>query len=88
MSDTTVSILFTISIAATLGFLIGWLCGEQVALRKSAEATVQELRERLEQATSEAPPGSSTDQRRMRHVLNDAHKHIVAVSKGLKNQPR
>ena len=86
MSDTTVSILFTISIAATLGFLIGWLCGEQVAFRKSAETTVQELRERLEQATSETPQGLQLTE--MRHVLNDAHKHIVAVSKGLKNQPR
>jgi hypothetical protein len=86
MSDTIVSILFYISVAATLGFLIGWLCGEQVARRAGAEAMVQELRERLEQATSETPQGLRLTE--MRHVLNDAHKHIVAVSKGLKNQPR
>jgi hypothetical protein len=86
MSDTIVSILFYISVAATLGFLIGWLCGEQVALRKSAETTVQELRKRLEQATSETPQGLQLTE--MRHVLNDAHKHILDVSKGLKNQPR
>ena len=85
MSDTIVSILFYISIAATLGFLIGWLCGEQVARRACAEAMVRELRERLERVTSETPQDLQLTE--MRHVLNDAHKHILAVSKGLKNQP-
>ena len=85
MSDTIVSILFYMSITAVLGFLIGWLCGEQVARRKSAEATVQELRERLEQTSSDTPQDRQLHQ--MRRVLNDAHKHILAVSKGLKNQP-
>ena len=57
MNETIVSIFFYISIAATLGFPIGWLCGEQVARRKSAESTVQELRERLEGATSKTSQG-------------------------------
>ena len=86
MSDTTVSILFYVFVAVVLGFLIGWLCGEQVALRKNAEATVQELRERLEQASSQTSQDRQLSQ--MRRVLNDAHKQILAVSKGLKNQPR
>ena len=86
MSDTIVSILFYISIAATLGFLIGWLGGEQVARRACAEAMVRELRERLEGATSKTSQDPQLTE--MRHVLNDAHKHILAVSKGLKNQPR
>jgi hypothetical protein len=86
MSDTIVSILFYISIAATLGFMIGWLCGEQVARRKNAEAMVQELGERLEEASSETSQDRQLSQ--MRRVLNDAHRHILAVSKGLKNQPR
>jgi hypothetical protein len=86
MNDTIVSVLFYMLVAATLAFMIGWLCGEQVARRKSAEATVQELRERLKQTSSETPQDLQLTE--MRHVLNDAHKHIVAVSKGLKNQPR
>ena len=86
MSDTIVSILFYISIAATLGCLLGWLCGEQIARRACAEAMVRGLRQRLEQASSKTPRDLQLTE--MRHVLNDAHKHIVAVSKGLKNQPR
>jgi hypothetical protein len=86
MSDMIVSVLFYVLVAATLGFMIGWLCGEQVARRKSAEATVEELRERLERVSSETSQDRQLNQ--MRRVLNDAHKHILAVSKGLKNQPR
>jgi hypothetical protein len=86
MNDTIVSILFYMSITAVLGFMIGWLCGEQVAHRKNAEAIVQDLRERLERASSDTPQDRQLHQ--MRRVLNDAHKQILAVSKGLKNQPR
>ena len=86
MSDTIVSIMFYVFVAVVLGFMIGWLCGEQVARRKNAEATVQELRERLEQASSETSQYRQLGQ--MRRVLNDAHKHILAVSKGLENRPR
>ncbi len=86
MNATIVSILFYISIAVTLGCLLGWFWGEQVARRACAEAMVRELRQRLEQATSKTPQDLKLTE--MRHVLNHALKHIVAVSKGLKNQPR
>ena len=72
--------------AVALGFMIGWVCGEQVAYGVSAEAMVQELRERLEQASSDT--SQHRQLREMRSILNDAHKHILAVSKDLKDQPR
>jgi hypothetical protein len=65
--------------------LFGWVCGKQVADRANAEAMVEELRKRLKQASSET--SQYRQLREMRSILNDAHKHILAVSKGLKNQP-
>ena len=86
MNVTIVDVLFYMSITAVLGCLFDWLCGGQIARRACAEAMVRELRERLEQPTSKTSQDLQLTE--MRHVLNDAHKHIVAVSKGLKNKPR
>jgi hypothetical protein len=86
MNGTHAATLLFMLMAVALGFMIGWVCGEQVACRENAEAMVQELRERLELASSETSPNHQL--REMRSILNDAHKHILAVSKGLKNQPR
>jgi hypothetical protein len=85
MNGTDATTLLFMLMAVALGFMIGWVCGEQIARRASAEAMVQELRERLEKASSETSQDRQISQ--MRRVLNDAHRHILAVSKGLKNQP-
>ena len=82
MKGTDAATLFFMLLAVALGFMIGWVCGEQVAYRVSAEAMVQELRERLEQASSETSQHRQLNE--MRRILNDAHKHITAVSKALK----
>jgi Tfp pilus assembly protein PilO len=86
MKETDAATLLFMLMAVALGFMIGWACGEQVARRENAEAMVEELRERLEQASSETSQDRQLNE--MRRVLNDAHKHILAVSKDLKNQPR
>lgn len=49
-------------------------------------AAVEVLRERLEQASSKTSRDLQLTE--MRHVLNDAHKHIVAVSKALQKPAR
>jgi Flp pilus assembly protein TadB len=87
MSENTVWILLYMLLAASFGLMIGWVCGEQVSRRKNAEAMVEDLSERLEQASSEAPARNRQLQE-MRKVLNDTHKQILAVSKALKNSAR
>jgi hypothetical protein len=86
MNGTDAATLLFMLMAVAVGFIIGWVCGEQLAHRVNAEAMVEELRQRLEQASSQTPQDRQL--REMRSILNDAHKHILAVSKGLKNQPR
>jgi Tfp pilus assembly protein PilO len=87
MTDDMTLILLWMLIVASLGFMIGWVCGEQVSRRQSAEAMVQDLSERLEQACSETPT-QNRQLKEMRSVLNDVHKQILAVSKALKNPAR
>jgi hypothetical protein len=87
MTENTVSILIFVLLAAASAFLIGWVCGEQVCHRKNAEEKVAQLSEQLQQPCSRAPKQERL-LKEMRSVLNDAHKHIVAVSKGLKNPVR
>jgi len=76
-------ILMWILVAAGSAFIIGWTCGEQLCRCKNAEEKIAELYDQHENTCSE-----EQEQRRqfkeMRSVLNDAHKHIVAVSKALK----
>jgi hypothetical protein len=82
MSETTASALFYMFLSACLGFVIGWLCGEQVAHRVNAKAQLEDLFERLEQASTQAQ-----QLKEIRAMVNDAHKQILAVSKGLENHP-
>jgi hypothetical protein len=82
MTDATASGLFFLFLAVCLGFVFGWVCGEQVAFRYSAEDMVEDLRERLEEARAELPTKHPQLQE-IRGVLNDIHKHILAVSKAL-----
>ncbi len=81
MSVTTVVLL-----SVGLGLIAGWTCGDEVRRRKNAEAKVEDLRQHLQHACSGAPT-QERQLKEMRSILNDAHKHILAVSKGLKNPP-
>ena len=62
---------------AGFGFVIGWALGDEVRRRKNAEERVEDLRDQLKHSAIPA------QLREIRSVINDAHKHILAVSKGL-----
>ncbi len=82
MKENTVWILTYMLLVAAFAYMIGWVCGELVCRCKNAEEKVAELYEQREHSCS------GTQQQRqfkeLRSVLNDVHKHIVAVSKALK----
>ena len=69
-------------LAAGVGLTLGWTCGQQVRRRKNAEAMVADLRQHLPSAGS-IDKVQDRQLKEMRRVLNDAHKHILAVSKDL-----
>jgi hypothetical protein len=69
-------------ISATFGFMIGEALGGQARVRKYLEQANDDLRKQLQ----EAQPGAPDLQRELsqqRRVINDIHKRIVAVAKGL-----
>jgi hypothetical protein len=72
-------------IFAAFGLMVGWALGDEVRRRKNAEERVDDLRDQLQRAGA---PTQERQLKEMRAVLNDAHKHILAVSKGLQKQPR
>ena len=81
MKENTVWILTYMLLVAAFAYMIGWVCGEQVCRRKNAEEKVAELYDQLEHTCS-----GTQEQRQfkeLRSVLNDTHKHILAVSKAL-----
>jgi hypothetical protein len=72
-------------ISATFGFMIGEALGGHARLRKYLEQANADLREQVE----ETQPGTSQllsalDQQR--RVVNDIHKRISAVQKGLEKR--
>jgi len=75
-------ILLYMLMAVALGFMMGWGFGEQTGRKQSAEDLIDELRDRLH---------STTDlTRQMKHlqaVVNDLHRKVSAVSKGLGKRP-
>jgi septal ring factor EnvC (AmiA/AmiB activator) len=83
MTENTVQILIWMLLAAAFVFMIGWTCGEQVCRRKNAEEKVAELYQQLEHSRS-GTPEQQRQFKELRSVINDVHKHIVAVSKALK----
>lgn len=70
-------------IFAASGLMIGMALGDETRRRRCAEDKVDELRDQLEHASTQ-----ERQLKQMRSVLNDAHSHILAVSKGLEKQPR
>lgn len=57
--------------------------GNELRRRRSAEEQVEELRAQLKQARGPLPERQLKE---IRGVLNDTHKHIVAVTKALEKQ--
>jgi hypothetical protein len=81
MKETTAWILTYMLLV--FAYMIGWVSGELLSRCKNAEEQLAELRAQPPQACS----GMQEQQRHfkeLRSVLNNAHKHIVAVSKALK----
>ena len=69
-------------LSATFGFMIGEALGGQARVRKYLEQANDDLREQLQEAHSGAPDLQRTLSQQ-RRVINDIHKRIVAVTKGL-----
>jgi hypothetical protein len=67
-------------LSAGLGVTAGWLWGDEVRRRKNAEAKAEDLRKHA--------PTSEHQLKELRGVLNDTHKHILAVSKALQKPAR
>ena len=85
MSESTAVMPLWGMIFIALGLMIGMALGDEVRRRKNAEEQVEDLRDQLKRAPV---PLQERQLREMRSVLNDAHKHILAVSKGLEKPPR
>ncbi len=69
-------------ISATFGFMIGEAVGGQARIRKYLEQANDDLRDQIH----EAQPGAPDLQRELgqqRRVINDIHKRIIVVTKGL-----
>ncbi len=76
----TASLLFV-----GLGLLTGWFWGDEVRRRKNAEAKVDDLRKQLQKVAFKAPPPEA-QLKKIAIVLNETHKLVHTVSKGLEKQ--
>ena len=72
-------------ISAGFGFLIGEVCGDLRRHRNCLEQANQELRDRLEEASTDTKPIHRA-LKEQRGVINDIHSRLVAVSKGLQKR--
>jgi AraC-like DNA-binding protein len=68
--------------AVTLGFMMGWGFGEQTGRKDSAEDLIDELRDRLQSSTD-----LTRQLKQLQAVINDLHRKVSAVSKGLGKHP-
>ncbi len=87
MTENIAGILTYMLIVAAFAFIIGWRCGEQLCCRRSAETEVEQMRVRLEQASSN-PQTLDRQLKQIRSIPNDLHKLVLTVSKALKNPAR
>jgi hypothetical protein len=72
-------------LSACFGFLVGELCGDYGRHRKCLQRENDELRDRLE-ATPDGQPIQRV-LKEQRGVINDIHRRLLAVSKGLEKRP-
>lgn len=81
MKETTVLILTYMLLVAAFAYMVGWASGELLSRCKNAEEQLAELRNQPQTCSGQEHRRQFKE---LRSVLNDAHKHIVAVSKALK----
>jgi hypothetical protein len=70
-----------------LGLAIGWTGGDETRRRKSAEKQLLNLRDQLQQSHPDTQPLLRL-LKQQRGILNDIHKRITSVTKGLQKQAR
>jgi len=74
-------------LSAAFGFVILEAFGDSRRHRKCLEQANEDLREQLQNNPSNTTNlRSALDQQR--RVINDIHKRVIAVTKGLEKQPR
>ena len=70
---------------AAFGFIIGDAFGDSVRHRKCLEQANEDLRNELERARAREEP-LQRELKRQRGVINDIHKRVLAVTKGLQQR--
>jgi hypothetical protein len=74
-------------LALGLGLAIGWTGGDETRRRKSAEQQLLSLRDQLQLSHHDTQPLLRL-LKQQRGILNDIHKRIITVTKGLQKQAR
>jgi hypothetical protein len=74
-------------LSAAFGFLVGEACGDLARHRKCLEENNADLRDQLQQAQS-CTPDLHHELAHQRKIINDIHKRVLAVSKGLEKPAR
>jgi septal ring factor EnvC (AmiA/AmiB activator) len=72
-------------LSAAFGFLAGEAYGDQARHRKCLEQANADLRDQLNTAPSRTPELQQALQQQ-RQVINDIHKRLIAVTKGLEKR--
>ena len=72
--------------SAAFGFIVGEAFGDSSRHRKCLQQANEELRDRLQEATTDTEPIHRA-LKQQRGVINDIHSRLVAVSKGLEKRP-
>ena len=72
-------------LSAAFGFIVGEAYGYQARHRKCLEQANADLRDQL-QDTESWTPSLQSELDQQRHVINDIHKRIVAVTKSLEKR--
>ena len=73
-------------LSAAFGFMIGEACGDNFRHRKYLEQADADLRDQLQSNTNTCTPELQCALDQQRRVINDIHKRVVAVSKGLEKR--
>ena len=73
-------------LSAAFGFMVGDAFGDSLRHRKCLEQANEDLRDQLEKARVSEEP-LYRELRQQRGIINDIHKRVVAVTKGLEKRP-
>ena len=86
MIDKAADVSMWMLLAVCFGFLVGELCGDYRRHKKCLQRENDDLRERLEAAAAHSQPIQRA-LKEQRGVINDIHRRLLAVSKGLEKRP-